>query len=313
MKTGRRFRSKGNDSLDLLLDTICNAFGGIVLIAILITLLTRDTQDRMEEQASSADRELIERQIASLQSDVKEAQEYLQRQATTVSVDPNLLSRRDELKGTLETAKGKNDEAWVAWKDSASKAAGNDPASDKALGDRVSITSRLSRLKTENVSLNEKLDRLKMRLDTLRQERADTVNSKAEQLRLPKEQPERGGNVYFLLKNNEIFPVRVARNGFMVHNEESLVWRDIDPESDEATTQPGRGVSPSAIASALGATFDAMLEQGNYATLDVDSRSAEAYRALRAELLRRRIPFGWSFDDATTVVFSTRGSKPPPL
>jgi hypothetical protein len=56
-----------------------------------------------------------------------------------------------------------------------------------------------------------------------------------------------------------------------------------------------------------------MLKGGNYAALDVDSRSAEAYRALRAELLRRRVPFGWSFDDTAAIIFSPRGSKPPPL
>lgn len=38
----RRFKAQ-SESLDLLLDTICNAFGGIIFIACLITLLVRET------------------------------------------------------------------------------------------------------------------------------------------------------------------------------------------------------------------------------------------------------------------------------
>jgi hypothetical protein len=313
MKAVRRFKSKGNDSLDLLLDTICNAFGGIVLIAILITLLTQDTQERIEEESASVDRELVERQIAALQSDIKEAQEYLQRQAASISVDPNLLGRLDELKAQLQTAKGKNDEAWTAWKDSASKAAGDNPKADQAFGDKVAITSRLSRLRTENIALNEKLDRLRMRLDTLRRERADVITSRSEQLRLPKEQAARSGHVYILLKQGEIFPLVLAQNSRLADNEYSLEW---DRYGGERTFRVapivGKGVKPAEVGFALGKTLELMAKEGKYAALDVDSKSVQAYRALRTELLRRGIPFGWSYDERTTIGFCPNGVGPPP-
>ena len=41
--TRRRRRAAAGDSLELLLDTICNTFGGIVFIALLIVLLLRET------------------------------------------------------------------------------------------------------------------------------------------------------------------------------------------------------------------------------------------------------------------------------
>ena len=309
----RRFRTSKSDSLDLLLDTMCNAFGGIVLIAILITLLTRDTQDRMKANATGADRELLERQIISLQGDIAEAKEYLGRQASSVLVDPTLLANLNKAKGALEKAKGKNDDAWEAWEAASAKATGKDPEANNALAEKAALASRLARLKTEGVAQAEKLERLKLRLETLRREHSDIIAAKSERLRLPKEQPERGGNLFFLLKNNEIYPVRIARNGALVRNHESLQWREIDSDSDEATTQAGRGVAPNSVGSALGPTFDVMRRDGNYAALDVDSRSAEAYRALRAELLRQGIPFGWSYDNDSTLIFGSRGSKPPPL
>jgi hypothetical protein len=313
MKAKRRFISTGSDSLDLLLDTICNAFGGIVLIAILITLLTRDTRDRIEEQASSVDRELIERQIAALQSDIKEAQEYLERQAKSVTVDPSLSARLTGVRGALQTAKGRNEEAWNAWQTSAARASGKNPEADQALSDKTSIESRLSRLKTENLSLKEKQQRLKVRLDTLQRERTDIIASKAEQLRLPKEQAERGGHMFVLLKHNEIYPLSVAEGSEFSLNDYSLEWEKRGSDGFAVTPIQGKGVKPSSVESALGETLELMAREGKYAALDVDSKSVEAYRSLRRELLARRIPFGWSYDERPRQIFSPQGSVPPPL
>jgi hypothetical protein len=309
----RRFRNTQSDSLDLLLDTICNAFGGIVLIAILITLLTSDARERLQDVATSADKELVERQIASLKSDIREAEEYFERQASSVSVDPGLAARLDQAKASLQTAKDKNASAWNAWEKSAAKASGNDPEADKILGEKVAVASRLSRLKTETDALNQKLERLKQRLEALKRERSDILTSKAEQLRLPKEQPERGGSVFILLKQNEIFPLLVAGSGELTINDDSLGWRDLGGDSVEVTPLIGKGVSPASAGSSLGQTLEMIKREGKYAALSIDSKSAEAYRALRAELLRRSVPFGWGYTESLKESFGPSGSKPPPL
>ena len=309
----RRFRTTQNDSLDLLLDTICNAFGGIVLIAILITLLTSDAKQKLQEAATSADRELVERQIASVQSDIREAEEYLARQASSVSVDPNLAARLAGANAALQTAKDKNAEAWSAWGKAAAKASGNDPQANKILGEKVSVASRLARLKTETEALNDKLGRLKQRLETLKRERSDIVASKAEQLRLPKEQSERGGQRFFLLKNNEIYPLDIERNGRLAENRDSLDWSEQDGDSFEVTPQTGKGVSPENASSRLRSTLELIKKEGGYAILNVDSKSAKAYRVLRSELIRLGLPFGWSHRESPTEGFGPDGTKPPPL
>lgn len=311
----RRFRSTQSDSLDLLLDTICNAFGGIVLIAILITLLTSDAREKLKEAATSADKELVERQIASLQADIKAAETYLERQALRVSVDPGLVARLDRAKASLQTSKDKNTQAWEAWKDGAAKAAGNDPEADKVLGQKVAVASRLAKLRTETNALDEKLERLKKRLETLRRERSDIVASKAEQLRLPKEQPERGGNVYFLLKNNEVYPLGFARFGGLVRNDDSLEWQAVDEDSHRVTPKAGRGISARNVPSSLRDTLALMKKEGKYATLSTDSRSAAVYRALRSELLKYGLLFGWEYEESPSEIFTTgpNGYKPPPL
>ena len=45
MKTGRFTQS---DSTGLLLDTVCNVFGGIILIALLVALLAQETESQLK-------------------------------------------------------------------------------------------------------------------------------------------------------------------------------------------------------------------------------------------------------------------------
>lgn len=45
----RRRRTTSADSLELLLDTICNTFGGVLFIAILVVILLRMTGESEEE------------------------------------------------------------------------------------------------------------------------------------------------------------------------------------------------------------------------------------------------------------------------
>jgi hypothetical protein len=309
----RRFRAKKGDSLDLLLDTMCNAFGGIVLIAILITLLTRDTRDRIEARATSADRELIEREILALQSDIAEANEYLERQATSISVDPNLVARLGEARGALQTAKGKNEEAWSAWQTASAKAAGHDPEADKVLGEKVSIASRISRLTTEADAQTEKLERLKLRLETLRRERSDIIAERSEQLRLPKERSKEGALSNFILFYDEVFPLYLFTDKGWQENREPLAWVDVTERTCAVTPQRGRGIAPSAVANQLKGTIAEMRKSGAYAAIYLTPESVKAYRALRGELLQAGVLFGWTVDERTTQRFGPDGTAPPPL
>ena len=49
-------RRAGDSSLELLLDTICNTFGGVLFLAILVSLLLKSTRDRAMESSAAAPR-----------------------------------------------------------------------------------------------------------------------------------------------------------------------------------------------------------------------------------------------------------------
>jgi hypothetical protein len=93
----RRRTLAPKDSLDLLLDTMCNAFGGIVLMAILIALLIQDGGPGKTPSAP-ARREAAEaarkaRELAALEAEIASLEE--KREANRELID--LVRRRNEL------------------------------------------------------------------------------------------------------------------------------------------------------------------------------------------------------------------------
>src|SRR5215212_2230753 len=94
-----RRRRHQPDSLELLLDTMCNTFGGIIMIALLIALLSRDASS---DTAITQRAETVRRQIEQTQKQTIEAEQL--RQRLQQSIDPRaaltvaLLTERDQLR-----------------------------------------------------------------------------------------------------------------------------------------------------------------------------------------------------------------------
>lgn len=65
----RRWKREEGDSLDLLLDTMCNLFGGIVFVALLVALLAGEDASQKVNPGKNPSQELLEREITNLQED----------------------------------------------------------------------------------------------------------------------------------------------------------------------------------------------------------------------------------------------------
>src|ERR1700752_2595766 len=70
-------RRKPHDSLYMLLDTMCNAFGGIILLAVLVVLLT--SKEKIKSATTADSTEMLQRRIALAQANL---QQSLQRAAS---------------------------------------------------------------------------------------------------------------------------------------------------------------------------------------------------------------------------------------
>lgn len=92
-----RRRSSQPDSLELLLDTICNMFGGVLFLAILIAVLIRTTEQTKQESdrppvevVSASELHDLERELTELlqERDAKAAAMQKQRELMRQFVDP---------------------------------------------------------------------------------------------------------------------------------------------------------------------------------------------------------------------------------
>lgn len=114
----RRTAHSDEDSLELLLDTICNVFGGIILMAILVVLQTQGSIEKMATLVESPDTPLeveqltfeIERIDKQLDDLRKQRQDLDKRFRESASPDTAiLLDRREEFVKAIQEAEQRID------------------------------------------------------------------------------------------------------------------------------------------------------------------------------------------------------------
>lgn len=110
----RRRSDIGADSLDLLLDTICNVFGGIILMAILVVLQTQTSAGRIPEPAAEDVQRTVEAQRLRFECErlANRAESFAQHrdavagtfQATTSPTGERLADAQGEFRKAIDEA-----------------------------------------------------------------------------------------------------------------------------------------------------------------------------------------------------------------
>ncbi len=93
-------RSRGADSLELLLDTLCNTFGGVLFIAMLVVLLLQQTDGQLDRQRTAAalpDVNRLEADLHLLRAEIDGLRQTAQSQARVAgSALVRDVSRREQ-------------------------------------------------------------------------------------------------------------------------------------------------------------------------------------------------------------------------
>ena len=98
-------RRKPHDSLYMLLDTMCNAFGGIILLAVLVVLLTSKEKSQSASQTDST--EMLQRRVALAQTNLQHSLDLAASLQTKAGDDRwkiqvSLLETRQQLEDELK-------------------------------------------------------------------------------------------------------------------------------------------------------------------------------------------------------------------
>ncbi|MEI7730135.1 MAG: hypothetical protein WCO56_11225 [Verrucomicrobiota bacterium] len=304
-------RNHPSDSLYMLLDTMCNAFGGIVLLAVLVTLLTSKERGKRSESASDT-QEMLNRRLTLAQTNLQHSQELavqLQNKANDErwKKQVTLLATRKELQAGVTQAK---EDVTQNNKELATAANGTPAERLKFLNAQMA-TVQARKLEAQNSlsAANENNKRLKQRAEALQQQVSEVINESQHSLRLPKEYATGKHPFYVIVQYGSIYPCRYAD---MRKNELSIKWTSIGG-SDIANPIPGSGYA-GGDSTRIRDLFKTIPRDDVYLTFCVFEDSFPEFNKAKQIATALNLPYGWEpfLKQNGPVTFSSVGHRPKP-
>jgi hypothetical protein len=308
----KRSRNQPQDSLDLLLDTMCNAFGGIILIAILIALLARQTPNSPLAAARQATSEMLERRIAAAEADLAAAQELQHRQANQPATpQAAMLDEKRSLEATLEALRGEVS-ALDAQTAEQAKTQALDPGSQ--IKDVLEAQRKLAReaadLRNAIAAQEQNSARLSQRLQELGAQIEKTQDAQVVKLRFPKERTRTKRAFHIIFKYGKVYSI-IGLDGR--RNDRSIRWTD---KGDSEMSQPMSefGWDPVADRATIQRLLRGIKQAEDYLALYVYPDSFAAFRSVRDAAVADGWEFGMEVQRANDeLIWGSTGTTPPPL
>ncbi|HSI82669.1 MAG: hypothetical protein ACAI35_19630 [Candidatus Methylacidiphilales bacterium] len=310
----------------MLLDAMCNMFGGIVLISVLMAVLTHSqTSSQQAQKAAQEARELIQRRIDRAERDIAAA-EQLRDQMAQKESNPGtlaageLMRQREDLTARVENARealAKADRTRVATRASQY----SDPGERQRflLGEMSTLKKTRISLQNRIASLYEEIPRLERRLVDLGERFTKARAEATRKLRLPRERTSSKTPFYVIVRYGEVFPRYKFVDGNLVLNETSINWRT---KSNSITGYPVRGSGIAVLNSK-----DEKDEQGLaqmqdwlkpvskdsvYIIFIVYPDSFGSFNAAKERVTNMGLEFSWIPREYTVEVSFGEGGKAPP-
>ena len=312
----RKLRAHTDDSMELLLDTLCNVFGGIILITCLLALKTGNESSSSDLPAVDliGTRVLLEQRMEAAKSEL-EALQALQREIQTTGDTPwrLLAAERDALRRTQERLREQRDGQMNAAKEQATSKS-LDPGREMSelrreaeefsqkLADANSATSAM---------LNKKIE-LSARIDRIKNEITSSEQLRVQQLRFPKEKIKNKDSVNLIMKFGEIFPLNGDHGGLFPGLTETKINEDeflADPKKSE-------GLNLTRDAVLIRGVLAKCKTDGTYISIIVypEDESFAAFRELKQLIHESMVDYGVVvLTKDKPIPFSSKGRSPPPL
>jgi hypothetical protein len=294
----------------MLLDTMCNAFGGIILLAVLVTLLT--SKERDTATGASDTQEMLQRRLALAKATLQQSlhlRASLQAKAddgrwkTQVSLLDTRRKIQDEIKAIRELAAQSAKELDAS--------ASSDPTERMKSLNAQLAAAQARKLETQNslAASKDNAKRLNARLVGLEKQATDLVNESQRQVRLPKEHETGKSVIYIIARYGRIYP---CRNSDLSRNETDIDWTSA-LSRETARPKQGRGIDP-ANAATLRTYFRNLSGNSAYVAFCVFEDSFPAFVRAKQLATESGLAYGWEpfqFSDGP-VSFGPVGHTPKP-
>lgn len=285
-------RKAPNDSLYLLLDTLCNAFGGIILLAVLVVLLT--SKEKSPSSTKPESQEMIQRRLAIAQTNLQQSlqlaallkarsnDERWKQQIDLLSARRDLQDEIRQLRDTISQNSKELDAASAA-----------DPAERLKF-----LKAELSKAQTRRADAQNSLTateenhkRLRQRLADMEHQLTAKLNDLQRPLRLPKEHDTGKHVVWLIARYGRIYP---CRNADLSRNETDINWTtELDAEIAEPIQ--GRGIDPVTNPGELLNYFNSYSGEDIYFAFNVFEDSFPAFIQAKQIAVRSGLAYGLDF------------------
>ena len=300
----RRSRGPG-DSLDLLLDTICNSFGGIIFIACLVAILARDTPPAPASAMAAADASMLARRIRVAEDDLQQLEALASEQTERADRVGSLEQKRQELKAAIAALRAEAKSAIAPLPDTTSP----DALRSLRAANREQA-AQLESLLNEIASAEQETSRLAGRASQLRERTAAAASARREMLRFPKERRSEKSPFWVILKHGRVYTVRTEAGDL---NRTDLVWTERGAEAVELTPIPNAGKQLPDRKDELTAILRSVSAGRQYVTVCLYPDSYDTWRELRGLIQSSSLEYGLRFfEPSDALVMGTSGSPPPP-
>ncbi len=302
-----------SDSLEMLLDTMCNLFGGIILIALMISLLAKDTE--ISKTITDADikaKEMLEKKLQQAKEELKQAQMFNQKLAAQLG-DPGrseqikLLERREDAADTYEEMK----KELQAAQEKLVQTAESVEQMEQMKKEREAETELMAKQQEEE---QKKSAELAAELEDIQKRLTQEMNQRIRKLRLPQEHQTTKEPVEMLVRYGRVYPVQLyARGASSGFNSGMINLQTAGEDLRELKPIPGKGVDPANNLRGL-VNYYQQLPRNAYLVFRVYGDSFGQFNTAKEAATRMGVELSWAplEDDARIMMGFGSGAPPPP-
>jgi hypothetical protein len=296
-----------SDSLELLLDTMCNTFGGIVLIALLVALLSGNGGPSPNAAPSRA---LFDQRIALAEADL----DALRKQAASPSEDDTATTAGELAAASAGLLAARADAAATS-ADTISRTeaiAANGGAAWRQIAEELrALTRREAELQNLIAATRSETARLRDREAALKAQAQRERDEQTVKLRFPKERTRTRNSLAVICQHGRLYPILTAAGA---QDRANISWRTVGADSEETTTLADRGIRLPADNRAWLDLLRTLRTENVYVAFYVYPDSYEAFRAARESAVEAHFEFGLKVVHAgRKLIWGSSGSSPPPL
>lgn len=305
----RRMRQNPDESLDLLLDTLCNMFGGIILISCLLALLAHRQPPASPGSGASPEIQgrLLAERLDAAQKELKGLQAVWDKYKAAGEEDlQKLLAERDQLSATQKRLR----EGAAA--EPVDDGSNKDPTGTIAeLRAKIkALEQQIADAKARTQAADAKQHDLAARLQQLKKQTDDNEARQTEHVRFPKERQTSKTNANVVLKFGEMFPLEDAAGKDFA----GIVRDPPDNKQFKALPQQSQGWTSGKNRRQIQELLAYYKQSGCYIAFYIYSDSFECFRSLKDLIYESELEYGFEIlPEHYILKFAPDGTSPNPL